>query len=254
MPAISAVIISFNEEKYIGKCLASLQGIADEIVVVDSFSTDRTEEICRSFNVKFSTHGFEGYVEQKNYALSLSSNRWILSLDADESLSGEMRESILSEKDSLNYDGYMFNRLNNYCGRWIRHSRWYPDRHLRLFDATKGKWTGPNPHDTFRLEPGCRTKRLKGDILHVIYDSVEEHVDKVNRFSTISAGEYYRAGKNAGPLTPHLHMAWSFFRSYILYAGFLDGHYGYTACMISAMGSFLKYSKLRKLCLEAGRK
>ncbi|MCU0457132.1 MAG: glycosyltransferase family 2 protein [Bacteroidales bacterium] len=254
MPHISAVIISFNEEKYIGRCLASLEGIADEIVVVDSYSTDRTGEICRNFNVKFVTHEFEGYVEQKNYALSLASNRWVLSLDADESLSGELRESILREKESPGFDGYMFNRLNNYCGRWIRHSRWYPDRHLRLFDALKGRWIGPNPHDTFRLEPGCKSKRLKGDILHIIHDSVEEHVDKVNRFSTISAEEYFRNGKKAGPFTAHLHMAWSFFRSYILYAGFLDGHYGYTACIISAMGSFLKYSKLRKLCLETGRK
>jgi glycosyltransferase involved in cell wall biosynthesis len=254
MPSISAVIICFNEEKHIGRCLASLEGIADEIVVVDSFSTDRTEEICRSFNVKFSTHKFEGYVEQKNYAMSLSSSRWILSLDADESLSEELRESILREKESLNYDGYLFNRLNRYCGRWIRHSRWYPDRHIRLFDASKGKWTGPNPHDTFRPESGSRIKRLKGDILHIIYDSVEEHVNKINRFSTISAEEYFRNGKKAGPLAAHLHMAWSFFRSYIIYAGFLDGHYGYTACMISAMGSFLKYSKLRKLNLEAVNK
>lgn len=254
MPLISAVIISFNEEKYIGRCLASLEGIADEIVVVDSGSTDRTGEICRSFNVRFITHEFGGYVEQKNYALSLASNRWVLSLDADEALSEELRGSILREKESLSFDGYMFNRLNKYCGRWIRHSRWYPDRHLRLFDASNGRWTGPNPHDTFILNAGCRIKRLKGDILHIIHDSVEEHVDKVNRFSTISAEEYLRNGKKAGPLAPHLHMAWSFFRSYILYAGFLDGHYGYTACMISAMGSFLKYSKLRKLCLEARKK
>jgi len=254
MSQISAVIISFNEEKYIGRCLASLEGIADEIVVVDSFSTDRTEEICRSFNVKFVKHEFEGDVEQKNFALTLSSNPWVLSLDADESLSEELRDSILREKDTLNFNGYSFNRLNNYCGRWIRHSRWYPDRHLRLFDVSKGRWTGPNPHDTFILNSGCRIKRLKGDILHIIYDSVEEHVDKINRFSTIGAEEYFRAGRKAGPLAPHLHMAWSFFRSYILYAGFLDGHYGYTACMISAMGSFLKYSKLRKLCLEARNK
>lgn len=247
MPEISAVIITFNEEKYIGRCLSSLEGIADEIIVVDSFSTDMTEEICSRHNVKFSRHKFDGYIEQKNYAMSLALNPWVLSLDADEALSEELKRSILNIKDSLNVDGYVFNRLNNYCGKWIRHSRWYPDRHIRLFNRTKGRWSGLNPHDSFRLEKGCRSLRLKGDIHHIFYESIEEHIEKANRFSTISANAYFSAGRKAGPLTAHFHMLWSFFRSYILNAGFLDGYFGYMGCMISAMGTFLKYSKLRNL-------
>jgi len=247
MPKISAVIIAFNEEQYIEKCLASLEDVADEIVVVDSFSTDRTEDICGKFNVRFSKHKFEGYVEQKNYALSLAAFPYVLSLDADEALSDELKKSILKIKDNFIYDGYILNRLNNYCGKWINHSRWYPDKHLRLFNPTKGKWTGPNPHDRFKMNPGSKVTRLKGDIYHWYYASMEEHWDKVNLFSTISANEYFKAGRKSGPLTAHVHMGWSFFRSYILNAGFLDGYLGYTGCLITAMSSFLKYSKLRRL-------
>jgi len=250
MPKISAVIITYNEEKYIERCISSLEGIADEIVVVDSFSTDRTEDICIRSGAKFSKHKFDGYIEQKNYAISRAAYTWILSLDADEALGDESRKSILEIKDNLEYDGYIFNRLNNYCGKWIRHSRWYPDRHLRLFDSTKGKWAGINPHDIFTMNSGSKVIRLKGDILHWNYATIEEHWDKVNLFSTISANEYFKAGRKAGPLTAHLHFAWSFFRSYVLTGGFLEGYTGYTGCMISAMGSFLKYSKLRNLnCL-----
>jgi glycosyltransferase involved in cell wall biosynthesis len=254
MPGISAVIIAFNEEDYIERCLASLEGVADEIIVVDSFSTDGTEEICKRYNVRFLRHDFEGYVQQKNYALSLASYPYVLSLDADEALSPELKRSLLEIRQNMLYDGYIFNRLNNYCGKWIRHSRGYPDRHLRLFNKAKGKWVGPNPHDSFRLDRGSRTSRLKGDLLHWNYASTEEHLEKVNRFSTISADELFRAGKKAGPLDPHFHMLWSFFRSYILCAGFLDGTPGYKLCMIAAKGSFLKYSKLRKLNDQARQK
>jgi glycosyltransferase involved in cell wall biosynthesis len=147
MPKISAVIITFNEELFIEKCLASLDGIADEIVVVDSFSTDATEEICKKFNVRFIKHEFEGYRDQKNYALKLATHKNILSLDADEALSDKLRESIISIKDKWDYDGYRFNRLNNYCGDWIRHSEWYPDRQLRLFCSDHGKWGELNLHE-----------------------------------------------------------------------------------------------------------
>jgi glycosyltransferase involved in cell wall biosynthesis len=254
MPKISAIIITFNEEKFIGKCLESLGDIADEIVVVDSFSTDSTGEICRKHNVRFIQHPFEGYVEQKNYALTHAMYPLVLSLDADEALSAELKDSIMKIKENPQYDGYYFNRLNNYYGRWIRHSRWYPDRHLRLFNPLKGRWTGPNPHDRFVLNPGCRSGWLKGDILHWIYSSIEEHADKINRFSTIAANEYFKAGKKVNFFTGPLHMIWSFIRSYILRAGFLDGHVGHVHCFITAYGSYLKYSKLRRLIVLAGKK
>ena len=251
MAGISAVIIAYNEEKYIGRCLASLQGIADEIIVVDSHSTDSTEKVCSEHNVRFFIHAFEGYVEQKNYALSLASNDMVLSIDADEALTDELKKSILEVKDNPLFDGYVFNRFQNYCGKWLRHSRSYPDRQLRLFNRTKGRWEGPNPHDKFRLKSGARIKWLKGDLLHWNFANIEEHIDKMNRFSTIAANEYFKAGRKAGPFKGTAHMVWSFVRSYILRAGFLDGHMGYISCSITAYSSLMKYAKLRRLVREA---
>mgnify|MGYP001220280253 CR=1 FL=1 len=247
MVKISAVIIAYNEEDFIERCLESLDGVADEIIVVDSLSTDSTPERCKKYNVRFIQHEFEGYAEQKNYATSLAIYPYILSLDADEALSEELKKSILEVKENFKYDGYLFNRRNNYCGKWMKHSRLYPDRQLRLFDSGKGKWTGPNPHDSFKLNRRCRAVKLKGDLYHWCYKSVEEHVDKLNRFSTIAAEEYFKTGKKAGVCTGYLHRLWKFFRSFILFAGFLDGYLGYLYCSISAYGSFLKYSKLRRL-------
>ena len=251
MANISAVIIAFNEEKLIGKCLASLSGIADEIIVVDSFSTDSTKEICNKFNVRFVEHPFEGYVEQKNYALSLAGNDYVLSLDADEELSEELKESILKVKDNPDADGYRINRLTNYCGKWIKHSGWYPDPHVRLFNRSKGKWAGINPHDKFRLDPGSRVKKLNGDLYHWYCTSFEEHVDKVNRFSTIMATEYFKKGKKTGPFAALIHGWWRFIRTYFWGAGFLDGYIGHAACSISAHASFLKYLKLKKMIADA---
>ncbi|NLN31620.1 MAG: glycosyltransferase family 2 protein [Bacteroidales bacterium] len=251
MSRISGVIISYNEEKHIGKCLASLQGIADEIIVVDSCSEDSTREICSKFNVRFIEHPFQGYVEQKNFALSFVQNKYALSLDADEELSEELRESILEIKDNPEYDGYKFNRLTNYCGRWMKYSGWYPDRHLRLFDTEKGRWAGTNPHDKMQMNPGSRIKRLKGDILHWYCETFEEHMDKANNFSSIMAEEYFRQGKNSGILTAAFHKRWRFFRTYFIAAGFLDGFRGHAACSISAQASYLKYIKLLQMKKDA---
>ena len=247
MSKISAVIITFNEEAYIGNCLESLKDLADEIVVVDSFSTDATEEICRKYNVRFISHAFEGYVEQKNYAVSQAKYRHVLSLDADEALSEELNKSILEIKDNMVYDGYYVNRHNNYCGKWMIQSPFIPDRHMRLFDSSKGRWKGINPHDKFRLDPGTKSKKLKGFLLHWNYASFDEHRDRMKRYSDITAAEYFKNGKKTGPFTGHLHMIWRFFRAYIIEGGFLNGYKGFVFCKLTAWSSFLKYSKLRQL-------
>jgi glycosyltransferase involved in cell wall biosynthesis len=251
MQKISAVIITLNEAQFIGQCLKSLEDVADEIIVVDSFSTDTTEEICNNYKTRFIRHAFESYVDQKNYALSMATYPYVLSLDADEALSDELKKSILAVRDNPGSDGYRFNRRNNYCGKWINHSRWYPDRQLRLFNKSKGKWVGPNPHDRFMPDPGSRITLLKGDLQHWNYSSFSDHIDKINRFSTISANEYFKAGKKAGPCAASVHCFWSFFRSYILRAGFLDGYIGFAGSSITAWGSFLKYSKLRMLIMNS---
>src|SRR6056297_3319413 len=172
---ISVVIITFNEEKNIKRCLASIQDVADDIVVVDSYSDDRTEALCKSYGARFITHTFHSHIDQKNWAITQAVYPHILSLDADESLSAELKESILEVKKDWEYDGYYFNRLTNYCGKWIRHTTWYPSRKLRLWDSRKGSWGGINPHDQFILEPGCTRKYLKGDILHYSYYQLDEH-------------------------------------------------------------------------------
>lgn len=139
---LSAVIITYNEEDNIERCLESLEKTADEILVVDSFSSDRTAEICKSKGVEFIQHSFEGHIEQKNYALSRASNDYVLSLDADEALSDKLIQSIRAAKQNWSTNGYSVNRLTNYCGKWIRHCGWYPDKKIRLWDKRKGTWGG----------------------------------------------------------------------------------------------------------------
>jgi glycosyltransferase involved in cell wall biosynthesis len=247
MPEISAVIITYNEELFIGKCLESLKGIADEIVVVDSYSTDSTEEICKKHNVRFIKHSFEGFRDQKNYALNLATYKHILSLDADEALSDRLRQSILEIKDKWDYDGYFFNRRSNYCGKWIRHSEWYPDKQLRMFYTDHGKWGELNLHEKFIMSNGATIGRLKGDLLHWPFASLQDHIDKMKKYSVIGAEEFHKAGKKSGPLTPYIHYLWGFFRSYIFNRGFLDGRNGYLICSMYAKSTFNKYKRLRLL-------
>jgi len=254
MPKISAVIITFNEELFIEKCLASIVGIADEIIVVDSFSTDGTEEVCKKFNVKFYKHAFEGYRDQKNYAMTLATHKKILSLDADEALSDELRKSILEVKDDWKYDGYLFNRRNNYCGTWMKHSEWYPDRQLRLFHSDQGRWGELNLHEKFLMSNGARVGKLKGDLLHWTFTSYEDHVEKMEKYTIIGAEEYYKAGRKANIFTPYIHRFWGFFRSYIFRKGFLDGRPGYQICSLYAKSSFNKYLLLRELIKKGNQK
>jgi len=247
MPKISVVIITYNEELFIDKCLASIDGIADEIVVVDSFSTDATEEICKKYNVRFIQHPFEGYRDQKNYALQFASHNNVLSLDADEALSEELRESILAVKDNWKYDGYYFNRLNSFCGKWIRHSAWYPDRQLRLFYADKGKFGKLNLHEKFLMSNGEKVCKLKGDLLHWPCISLQDHLDKMEKYSTIGAEEFHKSGRKAYFFTPYVHFIWGFIRSYIIRLGFLDGSDGFLICSLYAKSTLNKYQKLRHL-------
>ena len=250
MIKLSAVIITYNEEKKIERCINSLKSVADEIVVVDSFSTDRTEEICLKHGAIFSKHPFEGYIEQKNHALTCASNDYILSIDADEALSEELKQSILKVKTNWKYDGHYFNRFNNYCGQWIHHSNWYPDQKLRLFDRRKGRWGGTNPHDRFILTKGGTKKHLKGDLLHWVLSTYEDHIDKANKFSTIAAEEAFKKGRNASIFTILSHAMWRFVKSYVVRLGILDGYNGFVISSFSSYTVFLKYIKLRQMNLH----
>jgi glycosyltransferase involved in cell wall biosynthesis len=247
MTPISAVIITFNEENNIGRCLESLVGIVDDVVVVDSFSTDRTREICLEKGARFVEHAFEGHIQQKNWAISQAKYPHVLSLDADEALDETLKKAILEAKTNFEVDGYSMNRLTNYCGKWIRHSSWYPDVKLRLWDSRKGRWTGMNPHDEYKMDAGCTKKHLKGDILHYSYYSIEGHMQQVNSFTTILAKAMHESGKKAHLHKIILNPIASFIKDYILRLGFLDGFYGFVIATISSHATFLKYVKLRRI-------
>lgn len=245
--SVSAVIITFNEERNIGRCLDALAGVADDIVVVDSFSTDRTVEICREKGARVVQHAFAGHIEQKNYALEQATYPHVLSLDADEALSETLQASILAVKNNWQHDGYSMNRLTNYCGQWIRHSGWYPDRKLRLFDRRLGHWGGTNPHDKVVMKPGCTTSRLHGDLLHYSYYTVSEHVERARKYAGIAAQAMYRQGRRASGLNLVLNPAVKFLRNYVFRLGFLDGKAGLTICRIAAVETYWKYRALKQM-------
>lgn len=243
MIQLSVVIITFNEQHNIGRCLDSVASIADEIVVIDSFSTDGTEEICKQYGAVFSRHPFEGHVQQKNYAIGQASFPYILSLDADEALSPELKQSIQQVKEDWEYDGYSFNRRSNYCGRFIRHGSWYPDKKVRLIKADKGKWGGTNPHDMLIMDHNTRTRHITGDLLHYTYNTIQEHIQQANYFSGIAAREAFEKGKKATLPKIIFNPFWRFLRDYFFRRGFMDGVHGFTIAVISSHETFLKYIK-----------
>jgi len=245
MIKISVVIITLNEERNIGRCIDSVSEIADDIVIVDSYSADRTTEIARSKGARVIEHTFGGHIEQKNYAITQALYPHILSLDADEALSEELIASIRSIKASWRCDGYEMNRLTSYCGKWIRHSGWYPDRKLRLWDSRMGHWGGINPHDKYIMDSGSSILRLKGDIFHYSYYSVEDHLKQIDKFSSIAADAYYRRNRKNTFLLMLLSPFAAFLRQYFINLGFLDGHYGFIICRNCAYEKRLKYKKLR---------
>lgn len=248
---LSAVIITFNEERNIARCITSVKAVADEVVVVDSFSTDRTREIAEAHGARFIHHAFEGHIEQKNWAITQAGHPWVLSLDADEALDEELTRSIRDVKRGTPAaDGYTMNRLTNYCGTWIRHGGWYPDRKLRLWDSTKGAWTGTNPHDRYEPGPGSRIAHLQGNLLHYSYYTLEDHVRQVDYFTSIAAGDLFRRGRRADFVKLFLSPAAKSIGDYVFRGGFLDGWHGFVIARISAHATFLKYAKLRQLWRE----
>ena len=247
MVKVSAVIITFNEEKHLEKCLSSLIGVADEIVVVDSFSTDNTETICKKYNVNFIQQKFLGYIEQKNFAIAQAKYEYIVSLDGDEALSDQLKTSILNLKNNWVKDGYYCKRLNNYCGQWIKHSDWYPNKKLRCFKKNTGSWQGINPHDSFKLHNKASSGNLKGDILHWVHDDYDSHIKKLSNFSNIAAAAYYKKGERSSLLKIVFRPTWAFFKAYFLRLGFLDGLNGFIICVQTFNITFFKYIKLYEL-------
>lgn len=246
---ISACVTTFNEERNIQRCLASLTW-CDEIVVVDSFSTDRTVELCRAFTPRVYQHQWLGYIGQKNLIRRMASHPWILFIDADEEVSPELHEEI--EAELAHHDGsiagYQFPRMVNYIGRWIRHGEWYPDVKLRLFLKDRGRSGGQEPHDQVFVNGGVKT--LKGHLWHYTYDDMHDHLETMNRFSSITAQEKFRAGSRFRWVDFLLRPPFRFLKAYLMRGGFLDGRRGFLIALIAAFGVCMKYAKLWELHLR----
>jgi glycosyltransferase involved in cell wall biosynthesis len=242
-PRLSACIIAFNEADRIADCIRSVQW-CDEVVVVDSHSSDPTREIAADLGARVLERDWPGHVAQKEFATRAAVHDWILSIDADERVSPELQREILSRRDAgfTGAAGWNMPRMSRYLGRWIRHGTWYPDRCLRLFDRRHGKWGGYNPHDRFELDGA--PKRLHSPLLHYPYRSFDEHLATIDRYSTIMAQELHAHHRRARTSDIVLRPAAGFLRFYVLKRGFMDGWRGLLLAYLHAHYTRMKYAKL----------
>jgi len=244
---ISATIITLNEA---GNVRAACESVAwaDEIVVVDSGSTDATREIAAQCGARVLTHAWPGFAEQKQFAAESTSHEWIFSLDADERVSDELRasiEALLNANEEALADGYRIARRAFYLGRWIRGGGWYPDRQLRLYRKARGRWAGPYVHESVKMDEGARVETLEGDLLHYTVSDVAEHERMIaERYAPLGARKMFEQGRRTTPWKN----AWigpaTFVRTFLLKAGFRDGTAGLTIARMAARQASLKYRLL----------
>jgi glycosyltransferase involved in cell wall biosynthesis len=242
---ISATIITCNEERNIARAIESLR-CCDEILVVDSGSTDRTLEIAEKLGACIIESPWPGYAKQKNVAAARASNDWIFSLDADEALSEALEAEIWQlKKNGPECDGYTVPRLAQYLGRWILHSGWYPDRKVRLYDRRKASWVGEFVHESVQVNGTVGS--LASNLLHHTCDSLSEHLRSMDRYTTLAAQEVVARRQTVGAANLLLEPAWTFLRTYLFQLGFLDGYEGLTIAYMAAAYTFLKYAKARNM-------
>jgi len=253
MPTLSVILITRNEEANLADCLASLEGIAQQIVVVDTNSSDRTLDIAKSYGAVIAQpQDWPGFGPQKNRALDLATGEWVLSLDADERLTPALKSEIVTAiHHSAHVDCFAIPRLSWYCGRFIRHSGWNPDYVDRLFKRGSARFSDDLVHE--RLIPSGQVAKLENPMLHYSFMNYSQVLQKIDRYSTASAEQAFAQGKTSTPLKAVLHGAWSFFRTYFLRAGFLDGPQGFTLAMSNAQGTYYRYIKLWHLIREASK-
>jgi glycosyltransferase involved in cell wall biosynthesis len=253
MKALSVVIITYNEEKNIGRCIDSVRAIADEVVVLDSFSTDATVAIAKEKGAIVHAQAFYGYIAQKNRAIQLAAHDYILSLDADEAVDETLAASILAAKQGFAHRAYTMNRCNWYRGRFIRHGLWYPDRKLRLFDRRVGYCGGMNPHDRIELRQPVPVCHLRGDLLHYTYRTAAEYWERNEEVSQVAAQSLFEKGLGRQWYKPLLSPVWAFVNGYLLRMGFLDGGRGWTIAVNTARQCYRKYELLQQLYRQQPR-
>ena len=251
MNRLSACLITLNEEQNLPRALASLQNVADEMVVVDCGSQDRTQEIARDHGARVVVHAWADFAQQKNLAAASASNDWVLSLDADEELSPELRASLLNWKErEPEFAVYELARRTWYLGAWIKHSGWYPDRQRRLYRRDAAVFSGI-VHESLRFDG--KIGRLEGDLLHYTVRSGAEHEEKVERYATLAAQQMHGAGRRSWRSGMWLATPWTWFRDFVLRGGFLDGHRGWLISKMAARGTRLKFKKLGGLIRQNDR-
>ncbi len=241
---ISATIVTLNEERNIARAIESVR-CADEVLVVDSGSTDRTCEIARRLGARVIQEPWRGYAAQKNFAADSAAHEWILSLDADEAVNEELEGELLALKlETPRFHAYAMPRLAQYCGRWIRHGGWYPDRKIRFYERGFGEWTGRYVHES--VTTTHPVGQLNGHLLHFTCGSLSEHVRTVDKYTTLAARELAERGRAVSLARLTLDPAWTIFRTYVLRRGFLDGAQGIAIAWMAGLYTFLKYAKARK--------
>jgi len=245
---ISFCLITLNEEANLARCLHSIKDLADEIIILDSGSTDATARIARQFGARFEHQDWLGYVGQKNRAISLARNEWVFSIDADEELSADLRDEIQAieyegVKDEIS--GYDMPRCVRYEGRWIRHGDWYPDRLVRLFRKSRGRFEGGKVHE--RLEVSGRIESLEGELYHHSFKDRHDHWQRCQKYARLWAETMHEKGRHVGPLAPLTHAAFRWFRGYVVKHGFLDGLLGLRIANYCAAEVYLKYRLLRRM-------
>ncbi len=256
-PTVSGIVVCFNEEKNIDGCLESLRW-CDEIVVVDSFSTDRTVEICKQHTERVIQRAWAGYRDQKAFAHSQATKDWVILVDSDERVSEELQYEIreaLREDDGV-YSGYEIPRLVFYLKRWWRRGGWYPDYDVRLFRRERAAWGGKDPHEKILVDG--KVRKLRHPLRHFSYRDISDHIDRINRFTSISSRELRNDGQRWRLSDALFRPAFRFFRSYVLKRGFMEGFAGLYVAVTAAVYVFLKYAKLWELELkdedDVGRK
>lgn len=252
MHKVSAVIITLNEERNIERVLTSLKGVADEVIVYDSFSTDRTKDICQRFDVRFIQDNWKGYSATKNLANQLATHDYVLSIDADEAVSEPLKKSIQIVKEKGFTGVYSMNRITNYCGKWIKYSGWYPDKKIRVFPKNLVYWEGEWVHETLFIPEGITISHLEGDLEHYSYYNYKEHREKADHYSRLTAKKMYERGKKVTFLSPYLSGIGRFVSMYLFKFGFLDGYKGFKIAQISAASNVFKYKELIKLYKKNG--
>jgi glycosyltransferase involved in cell wall biosynthesis len=245
MNQLSVCLVAQNEQENLPRLLRSVQGIADEIIIVDGGSTDRTQDVAREHGAKVFFRTFTNHADQKNYAASLASHDWIFLLDADEELSPTLRQSVRTWKSQpAEFAVYEMPRLTWYLGAWIRHSRWYPDWQRRIYRRDKAAFAGVI-HSALRYDGTIG--RLQGDLLHYTIRTFQEHEAKLEKYTTAVSKEMFDQGKRVWRAAMWFAAPWSWFHHFVLGAGFLDGYRGGLIAKMAARGVRLKFKKLGQL-------